>query len=56
MGPGPVVAVALAAGSLGHNAAIPPGGSTVIGFQATHDGNPAEPTAFTLNNTPCTTT
>ncbi|MBA9002982.1 glucuronyl esterase domain-containing protein [Thermomonospora cellulosilytica] len=46
----------ITAADLGHNAAIPPGGSTVIGFQATHDGNPAEPTTFTLNNTPCTTT
>jgi poly(hydroxyalkanoate) depolymerase family esterase len=38
----------------GYNAAIPPNGSVGIGFQATHTGNPAKPTAFTLNGTSCT--
>jgi len=28
--------------------------STSIGFQATHNGNTAEPTSFTLNGTACT--
>jgi hypothetical protein len=37
-----------------HNATIPPGGSTGIGFQATHTGNTGPPAAFTLNGTACT--
>ncbi|GAA2390208.1 hypothetical protein GCM10010420_12400 [Streptomyces glaucosporus] len=37
-----------------HNATIAPGASVGIGFQATHTGNTAEPTAFTLNGTDCT--
>jgi hypothetical protein len=38
------------------NAAIPANGGTVgdFGFQATHTGNTAKPTSFTLNGTPCT--
>jgi cellulase/cellobiase CelA1 len=36
-----------------YNAAIPPGGSTTIGFQATHTGNSAAPTGFTLNGAAC---
>ncbi|MEU8377752.1 hypothetical protein [Streptosporangium sp. NPDC048865] len=31
-----------------------PGTSIDIGFQATHTGNTAEPTAFTLDGIPCT--
>ena len=36
-----------------YNAAIPPGGSTTIGFQGTHTGNTAAPTGFTLNGAAC---
>ncbi|GAA1403736.1 extracellular catalytic domain type 1 short-chain-length polyhydroxyalkanoate depolymerase [Catellatospora coxensis] len=39
--------------NVGYNAAIPPGGSTTIGFQATHTGNSSAPTGFTLNGTAC---
>ncbi|MFC4107578.1 cellulose binding domain-containing protein [Micromonospora zhanjiangensis] len=42
--------------NVAYNATLAPGGSTDIGFQATHTGNTAEPTSFTLNNTPCTLT
>jgi cellulase/cellobiase CelA1 len=38
-----------------HNAAIAPNTSVNIGFQATHNGNTAKPTAFTLNGTNCST-
>jgi endo-1,4-beta-xylanase len=38
-----------------YNAAITPGGSATIGFQATHTGNTAAPTAFTLNGQACST-
>ncbi|WP_189248764.1 cellulose binding domain-containing protein, partial [Streptosporangium pseudovulgare] len=31
-----------------------PGASTEIGFQATHTGDTAKPTAFTLNGAACT--
>ena len=41
--------------NLSHNGAIPAGGSTSIGFQATHTGNAGMPTSFTLNGTTCTT-
>ncbi|HEX7305409.1 PHB depolymerase family esterase [Lentzea sp.] len=37
----------------GHNATIPPGRSVDIGFQATHTGNAAAPTSFTLNGATC---
>jgi endo-1,4-beta-xylanase len=37
-----------------YNAAIPPGGSATIGFQANHTGNAAAPTGFTLNGAACT--
>jgi hypothetical protein len=42
--------------NVGFNAAIPANGGTVrdFGFQATHTGNTAKPTSFTLNGTPCT--
>jgi poly(hydroxyalkanoate) depolymerase family esterase len=36
-----------------YNPAIAPNASVNIGFQATHTGNTAEPTAFTLNGTSC---
>ncbi|WP_342670943.1 cellulose binding domain-containing protein [Micromonospora inyonensis] len=39
--------------NLAYNAAIGVGGSVTLGFQATHAGNSAEPSAFTLNGTPC---
>ncbi|WP_416904137.1 PHB depolymerase family esterase [Micromonospora echinospora] len=39
--------------NVGHNAVIPVGGSTTIGFQATHTGNAAPPVAFTLNGAAC---
>jgi len=46
---------AVTATNLNYNAAIPPGGSTSLGFQATHTGNTAAPTGFTLNGAVCTT-
>ncbi|MEV6205662.1 PHB depolymerase family esterase [Kitasatospora sp. NPDC051914] len=46
---------AVTARNAAYNAAIAPGTSVSVGFQATHTGNPAAPTAFTLNGTPCTT-
>jgi endoglucanase len=36
-----------------YNGALPPGGSTTIGYQATHTGNAAAPTAVKLNGTAC---
>jgi hypothetical protein len=38
----------------GYNAVIAPNGSVSIGFQATHSGNAAAPTSFTLNGAACT--
>jgi Glucuronyl esterase, fungi/Cellulose binding domain len=40
--------------NLSYNGTLPAGGSTTIGFQATHTGNAAAPSAFTLNGTTCT--
>jgi len=40
--------------NLSYNGSLPPGGSTSIGFQATHTGNAAGPASFTLNGTACT--
>ncbi|MDT0341497.1 extracellular catalytic domain type 1 short-chain-length polyhydroxyalkanoate depolymerase [Streptomyces litchfieldiae] len=37
-----------------HNAAIAPGASVGIGYQASHTGNTTRPTAFTLNGAACT--
>ncbi|WP_436528663.1 cellulose binding domain-containing protein [Actinoplanes sp. HUAS TT8] len=37
-----------------YNGTLAPGATVEIGFQATHTGNTAEPTAFTLNGVPCT--
>ncbi|ASW54909.1 PHB depolymerase family esterase [Plantactinospora sp. KBS50] len=42
------------ASNVSYNATIPPGGSVSFGFQATHTGNAAAPTAFTLNGSACT--
>ncbi|WP_433074443.1 extracellular catalytic domain type 1 short-chain-length polyhydroxyalkanoate depolymerase [Dactylosporangium sp. CA-052675] len=39
----------------GYNAVLAPGASTDIGFQATHTGNTAKPSGFTLNGATCTT-
>nr|BFE59785.1 hypothetical protein GCM10020063_043110 [Dactylosporangium thailandense] len=39
----------------GYNAVLAPGASTDIGFQATHTGNTAKPSGFTLNGSTCTT-
>lgn len=41
--------------NLSYDGVIAPGTSVTIGFQATHTGNTAEPTAFTLNGTGCAT-
>ncbi len=45
---------AVTARNISYNGALNPGGSTTIGFQATHTGNTAAPTAFTLNGAACT--
>ena len=37
----------------GYNGALAPGGSTTIGYQASHTGNSAAPTGFTLNGSTC---
>jgi len=37
-----------------YNGTIAAGGSISIGFQATHTGNTAAPTSFTLNGAACT--
>jgi poly(hydroxyalkanoate) depolymerase family esterase len=39
--------------NLSYNGSLAPGASTNIGFQATHTGNSAAPTAFTLNGSAC---
>jgi cellulase/cellobiase CelA1 len=36
-----------------YNGSIAPGASTTIGFQATHTGNTAAPSGFTLNGAAC---
>ncbi|WP_197043016.1 cellulose binding domain-containing protein, partial [Microbispora rosea] len=40
--------------NVGYNGTMAPGSTTEIGFQATHTGNAAKPTAFALNGNPCT--
>jgi lysophospholipase L1-like esterase len=40
--------------NLSYNGALAPGASTTIGFQATHTGNSAAPTAFSFNGAACT--
>lgn len=44
----------VSARNLDYNATIAPGATVTIGFQGTHTGNTAKPTAFTLNGVPCT--
>ncbi|SIS22277.1 Cellulose binding domain-containing protein, partial [Microbispora rosea] len=39
--------------NVGYNGTMAPGSTTEIGFQATHTGNAAKPTAFTLNGVTC---
>ncbi|SOR84277.1 MULTISPECIES: cellulose binding domain-containing protein [Streptomyces] len=39
-----------------HNATIAPGASVDIGFQASHTGNTAPPSSYTLNGTACVAT
>jgi hypothetical protein len=41
--------------NLAYNAAIAPGASVGIGFQATHTGDTAKPASFTLNGASCST-
>ena len=41
--------------NVAYNPTIAPGAAVSIGFQATHTGNSAAPTAFTLNGAACTT-
>ncbi|MFY1674557.1 cellulose binding domain-containing protein [Plantactinospora sp. WMMB334] len=36
-----------------YNASIPPGSSTTIGYQASHNGNDTPPNGFTLNGNTC---
>jgi poly(hydroxyalkanoate) depolymerase family esterase len=45
----------ITARNVGHNASIAPGASVDIGFQATHTGNTAAASAFSLNATACST-
>jgi len=44
---------AVTARNMPYNATIAPGGSTSMGFQATHTGNTGRPASFTLNGTVC---
>jgi glucuronoarabinoxylan endo-1,4-beta-xylanase len=44
----------VSARNVSYNGTLAPGASTDLGFQATHTGNTAEPSAFTLNGVPCT--
>ncbi|WUW43478.1 cellulose-binding domain-containing protein [Micromonospora rifamycinica] len=44
----------VSARNVSYNGTIAPGATIEIGFQGSHTGNTAEPTAFTLNGTPCT--
>ncbi|KAB1162281.1 cellulose-binding protein, partial [Micromonospora sp. AMSO12t] len=44
----------VSARNVDYNAAIAPGATINIGFQANTSGNTAEPTAFTLNGVACT--
>lgn len=46
---------AVSAANLSYNVTLAPGASTTLGFQATHTGNAAVPTGFTLNGQTCTT-
>ncbi|WP_406480462.1 cellulose binding domain-containing protein [Streptomyces sp. NBC_01615] len=42
--------------NVAHNATVAPGASVDIGFQATHTGNTAPPSSYTLNGTACAVT
>ncbi|WP_406335955.1 cellulose binding domain-containing protein [Streptomyces sp. NBC_00203] len=42
--------------NVAHNATVAPGASVDIGFQATHTGNAAPPSSYTLNGTACAVT
>ncbi|MGI5239736.1 cellulose binding domain-containing protein [Dactylosporangium sp. CA-139066] len=44
----------VSARNVSYNGTLAPGAAVDIGFQATHTGNTAKPTAFTLNGIPCT--
>jgi hypothetical protein len=44
---------ALTARNVGHNGALPPGGTASFGFQGTHSGSHTAPASFTLNGTAC---
>lgn len=44
---------AVTARNAAHNAALAPGASTTLGFQATHTGNTGTPPSFTLDGTVC---
>ncbi len=44
----------MSARNVAYNATIAPNASVGVGFQATHTGNTAVPTAFTLNGVVCT--
>ncbi|MET7330931.1 cellulose binding domain-containing protein [Nonomuraea sp. NPDC005650] len=46
---------AVTAANAAHNGTIPAGGSQSFGFQGTWTGNDANPTAFALNGTACST-
>jgi glucuronoarabinoxylan endo-1,4-beta-xylanase len=39
----------VSARNVSYNGTLAPGATVDIGFQATHSGNTAKPTAFTLN-------
>ena len=41
--------------NLSYNGTLAPGGSTAIGFQATHTGNTSAPASYTLNGVTCST-
>ena len=43
----------MTARNVAYNAGIPANGSVTIGFQATHTGNTAKPSSFTLNGASC---
>ncbi|HUQ59572.1 cellulose binding domain-containing protein, partial [Lentzea sp.] len=41
--------------NVSYNGDLAPGASTTVGFQATHTGNAAAPSSFSLNGSTCTT-
>ena len=44
---------AVTATNVTYNAALAPGASVTVGYQANHTGNSAAPSTFTLNGTAC---